>query len=167
MMGSILAMPATFTRHRYELPMMGAFFVIGAMEMFAVHLLVSLWSPAVAWMLTALTLMFLAHIALLVHGLMTWPTLIDDTGVTVRHGRRSEIFVPLSQVTGSEDVAFRPEEKGPHVFRASLMASPNVILRLAEPVSWRRKRLERISMRLDEPAAFQFELAARLRERAH
>jgi hypothetical protein len=103
-------MQASFTRHRYELPTLAVFFSIALVELFAVHLLVALWSPTAAWVLSALTVMALGQIALLIHGMIRWPTLIDDTGITVRHGMRSEIFVPLNVVASVEDVAFQPEE---------------------------------------------------------
>lgn len=155
-------MQASFTRHRYELPMLGVFFVIAFVELFAVHLLVALWSPNAAWILTALTVLGMAQIALLVHEMTKWPSLIGDTGVTVRHGKRSEIFVPLNLIASVEDVAFRPEEKGPQTFRATILAQPNVAIRLSEPLRYGKRLLSTISLRLDDPAAFLAALRPRL-----
>ena len=157
---------ASFTRHRYEMPTLAAFFVIALVELLTVHLLVSLWSPIAAWVLSGLTVLMLGQIALLVHGMMKWPTVIDDTGIIVRHGRRGEIFVPLAQVASIEDVAFRPEEKGPHAFRATVLAQPNVAIRLSEPLPYGRRTVSSISMRLDDPASFLRMLNARLADEA-
>jgi hypothetical protein len=68
--------------------------------------------------------------------------------------------VPLNLITGVEDVAFRPEEKGPQTFRASLLAQPNVAIRLSQPLRHGRRTLSTISMRLDDPATFLAALRA-------
>lgn len=138
------------------------FFAIAFVELFAAHLLVALWSSTAAWALSALTVLALGQIALLVHGMAKWPTLVDERGITVRHGRRREIVVPLSLVESVDDVAFRPEEKGPQTFRATVLAQPNVALRLSEPLPYKKRMLSTITMRLDEPAAFLATLRARL-----
>lgn len=153
---------ARFTRHRYELLMLAVFFSIALVELFAAHLLVALWSSTAAWVLSALTILALGQIALLVHGMISRPTLLDDSGITVRHGRRSEIFVPLDLVERVEDVAFRPTEKGPQTFRATVLAQPNVAIRLSEPVRHGKRMLSTISMRLDDPAQFLAALSLRL-----
>ncbi len=155
-------MQASFTRHRYELPILAIFAVIALIELLALHLLVSLWSSTVAWVLTALTMLMLGQMALLIHGLINRPTLIEDAGVTVRHGRRGEIFVPITKIASIENVAFQPEEKGVQTFRATVLAQPNVALRLSEPLVHGRRKLQSITMRLDQPSAFRAELSARL-----
>jgi hypothetical protein len=151
----------SFTRHRYELPMLWVFFAIALVELFAVHLLVSLWSGTAAWLLSAATIVALGQIGLLIHGLVKWPTLIDGRSVVVRHGRRGEIVVPLSRIAAVEDVAFRPEEKGAHVFRATLLAQPNLAIRLSEPLRHGRKLLQCITLRLDDPDRFHAALIDR------
>ena len=157
---------ASFSRHRYELPTLAVFLSLAMIELFVVHLLVAMWSPVAAWVLTALTIFGIAQIALLIHGMIRWPTLIGQAGLTVRHGRRKEIFVPFAQIAKIEDVAFRPEEKGPQAFRATVLAQPNVGIRLSSPLVHGRRRLESILMRLDDPAAFRAALSARLKDAA-
>jgi hypothetical protein len=142
--------------------MLGVFFSIACVELFVVHLLVALWSAAAAWALSALTLFGLAQIAMLVRGMIRWPTLIDDTRITIRHGRRSEILVPLDVVESVEDVAFQPEEKGPKTFRATVLAQPNLCIRVSPAVLYRSRALSTICLRLDEPSAFRAELEARI-----
>jgi hypothetical protein len=156
-------MSASFTRHRYELPLLAVFFALALVELFVVHLLVAMWSSTAALVLTTLTVIGLVPLALMMHGLATWPTMIEGTGVRVRHGRRGEIFVPFTQIVSSEDVALRSEERGAHVFRATILAHPNIMMRLAEPLPHKRRKLESIAMRLDEPAAFRAALDACLR----
>lgn len=136
------------------MPTLWVFFAIALVELLAVHLLVFQWSPLAAWVLSGVTVLVMGQIALLVHGMTKWPTLVDDTGITVRHGRRGELFVPLAQVASVEDVAFRPDERGSQTFRASLLAPPNIAIRLSEPLHYSQRALSSITMRLDDPAGF-------------
>lgn len=155
-------MRASFTRHRYELPTLGVFFALALVELFAVHLLIALWSPTAAWILSALTVLALAQIVLLVHGMIRSPTHVDETTITVLHGRRSRVVVPLSSISSIEEVAFQPEEKGPRTLRATVLAQPNVAIRLSAPLQHGKRTLSTITMRLDEPAAFLATVRARL-----
>jgi hypothetical protein len=142
--------------------MLAAFFAIALIELFVVHLLVSLWSTTAAWILSALTLLGLIQIGLLIDGMIRWPTRIGGTSLDVRHGRLGELVVPLDQIASVEDVAFRPEQKGPQVFRATVLAQPNVAIKLAPPLPYRRRMLEWITLRLDEPELFRAEIGRRL-----
>lgn len=151
---SSLEVQESFTRHRYEMPILAVFMTIAVVELLVVHFLVSLWSATAAWVLSGLTALMLGQIVLLVHGMIRWPTLIDSSGITIRHGRRGKIFVPLAQVVSVEDVAFRFEEKGSQTFRATVLAQPNLAIRLSKPLTYKRRSLLSITMRLDEPASF-------------
>ena len=153
---------ASFTRYRYELPTLAVFFMLALLELLAVHLLLSIWSPVAAWVLSGLTVLMLFQMSLLVHGMVKWPTVVDDTKIIVRHGRRGDVIVPLAQVVSIEDVSFRPEEKGPQAFRATVLAQPNIRIRLSEPLHRGRRTLSSISIRLDDPASFISVVSARL-----
>ncbi len=74
--------------------------------------------------------------------------------------------MPLSTVAKVEDVACSPQEAGPTVFRASLLAKRNVAQRLTVPLRAGRKAVSAISMGLDEPAAFLAEVVRRQRASA-
>lgn len=138
--------------------MLWTFLSLATVELFAVHLLVALWSSIAAWMLSILTGLGVAQIALLMRGLTKWPTLVDDTGVTIRHGVRSEIFIPLHHIEKIEDVSFQPEQKGPHTFRATILAQPNLCVHVSPALPIRRRVLSTICLRLDDPAGFLHEL---------
>lgn len=152
---------ASFTRHRYELPLLGVFLGLAAVELVAVHLLVSLWKPAVAWVLTALSAAAILQIAFLIRGLKRHPTTVDAQHIHVRHGWAGDLPVPLASIASVENVAFAPEEHGRGVFRASLIASPNVALRLREAVAVRRRSVSLVTLRIDDPEAFIGEVRAR------
>jgi hypothetical protein len=152
---------AVFSRHRYELPLLTVFLCLALLELIAVHFLMSMWSVTAAWVLTVLSAVAVVQIALLIRGLIQNPTVVDRNHVHVRHGRAGQVSVPLSDIVKAEFVAFAPEEQGRHVFRASLIASPNIALHLGKPVQIRRSGRTLIALRLDEPQAFLSTLAER------
>jgi hypothetical protein len=141
------------------MPLLCVFLSLALLELLAVHLLVSLWSGTAAWVLTGLSILAVVQIAWLIRGMVRHPHEIDETHVRVRHGTAGLVEVPLSSMVRAENVAFAPEEKGAEVFRATLIASPNVALRLEPPVAMRRRQVSTIILRLDDPAAFLARLA--------
>jgi hypothetical protein len=151
--------PTRFSRHRYELPLLCVFLGLALVELLTVHLLLSLWSRTAAWVLTAFSVLAVAQIAWLIRGMVRHPHEIDTRHVHVRYGAAGHIKLPLSSIVQAENVAFRPEEKGAGVFRATLIASPNVALRLDPAVTTRRLPVSTITLRLDDPARFLARLA--------
>lgn len=160
------SVPARFSRHRYELPLLSVFLGLALLELVVVHLLVSMWSSTAAWVLTALSIAAVLQIAWLIRGMVWHPTLIGDGCIHVRHGGAGEITVPIASVERVDFVAYAPEEKGAGVFRATLLASPNIALRLGTPVTVRRRERSTLLLRMDDAEAFMARLAAEQRGRA-
>lgn len=150
-----------FSRHRYEFPLLGMFGVIALIELVVVHLLVAQWSVTAATILSALTLLAMVQLGWLMRCMALRPTLVDRESILVRHGGRGEILVPMAAIESIEDVSFAPEEKGLATFRASLLAQPNVVLRLREPLAVGKRRVSTIALRLDDGHGFMREVAAR------
>jgi hypothetical protein len=138
---------------------MSVFLCLALLELVAVHLLLVMWSTTAAWILTALSLLAVGQIAWLIRGMIRYPMEIDGSCVRVRFGAAGHLAVPLGTVARTENVAFAPEQKGAHVFRTTILASPNLALHLTEPM--RRRLISTITLRLDDPAAFMAQLAAR------
>jgi hypothetical protein len=160
------AVPAdarAFSRYGYELPLLGALGAVATIELVVVHLLLSQWSHVAALVLSLATLVTIIRVGLTVRDMARWPTLVDDQAVVVRHGGRGEIHVLLATIESVENVAFAPEERGRTIFRATLLAQPNVALRLGVPVQVGKKEVTTITMRLDDPAAFIAEVEQRRR----
>lgn len=152
---------ARFSRHRYELPLLSVFLCLALLELVTVHLLLAMWSMTAAWTLTALSLLAVAQIGWLIRGLVEHPTEVDGSAVHVRYGAAGRLTVPLDSIVRVANVAFAPEQKGPDVFRATVIASPNLALHLAAPISVRRRQVSTLALRLDDPAAFMARLASR------
>jgi hypothetical protein len=137
---------------------------LAALELVGVHLLVSRWSVAAAFVLSALSLGAMVQIALLIQGLVRFRTEVDQTFGRVRHGRAGCVPVPIASIESADYVAFAPEERGPHVFRTGLIAAPNIALRLSKPVQVRRAARTVVTLRLDEPQAFLSLLHGRMKQ---
>ena len=154
-----------FSYHRQELPLLGAFVVIVAMELLLVHLLASQWSPRAAWALSTATSLVLVHIALLVRAMIVRPILVDDRGVTVCCGLTTEVFLPFDVLERLEIGTARPAPAARAALRTTLFAVPNMTLRLAGPVALQRlgsrRLVDQIVLRVDEPDAFRADIEAR------
>jgi len=154
-----------FAYHRHELPMILLLASFAVIELFLMHLLLSLWSNTAAWIASALTLAAFLHMTLLVRAMIRRPILVDDRTVRVRCGIATELVVPIANITRLEDSRFAPEPRGPGVFRATVLAHPNLTMHLAPPVPMKKGarvfRIHRLALRLDDAEAFCKLVAAR------
>lgn len=147
-----------FSYYRYELPLIGVFAMLAAIELVVVHLLVSMWNGTAAWILSAATLAALAHIAVLISAMIGRPILVCGDKLVIRCRLRRELVFPIANVAAVEDVALSPEPKGATVLRATVLAHPNIALRLDPALVYRRfgrlQTIEIIALRVDRPEAF-------------
>lgn len=148
-----------FSYHRYELPLIGVFATLAAIELVVVHVLVSIWNGTAAWILSAATLAALAYIAGLIGAMIGRPILVCGDRLVIRCRLRRELVVPVVNVAAVEDVALSPEPKGAGVLRATVLAHPNIALRLDPALVCRRfgrpRAIETIALRIDRPEAFR------------
>lgn len=148
----------SFTAERSELPMLYVLLALGSIELLVVHLLVSLASPAAAWVLSAVTILGVVQIATIVRRVKRRPTLVTGDGLVIRSAKGYELTLPWNRVAAVEPIGFGPEPKGPDVLRASLLSHPNVLVRATEPFTVRQLGLTRTAsaaaLRVDQPAAF-------------
>jgi hypothetical protein len=154
-----------FAYHRHELPMILLLASFALVELFLMHLLLSLWSNTAALIASALTLAAFLHMTMLVRAMIRRPILVDAHNVRVRCGIATEVLVPIASITRLEDSRFAPEPRGPGVFRATLLAHPNLTMHLAPPVPMKKGArvflIHRLALRLDEAEAFCKLVAAR------
>ncbi|WP_158703002.1 hypothetical protein [Allosphingosinicella vermicomposti] len=148
-------MPLVFSYYRSQAPMLWVFLVLASIELFAVHLLVSLWSAKAAWILSGLSLLTIAWILHLIRSLRLRPVEAGPDAVLLRLGNLSEVRLMPSNVadirTNWPGTALKEEG----VLNLSLLAYPNVLISLVEPTRSKRGRLiSAIAHRLDDPAGF-------------
>lgn len=143
-----------FAYHRAVAPMMWVFVGIASVELVVTHLLVALWKP---WVAIALSLTSLAGVVWLVRllfSLKRLPVLIEDDRLVMRVGTLKRIDVPRDRVAGLRAVWDAGTFKRGEAVKLSLIAWPNVVVDLTEPVPGWRRPVRGIGHRLDDPAAF-------------
>jgi hypothetical protein len=101
----------------------------------AVHLLVSLWSPAVAWVLTILTLYGALWFVADYRASVLRPVLVTADALVVRTGVRWTAVVPRARIVAVH--LARPDTRqrvDGRVLHATLVGTPSLWIELSEPV---------------------------------
>ncbi|PEQ10679.1 hypothetical protein B2G71_21080 [Novosphingobium sp. PC22D] len=154
-----------YAYHRHLAPMMITLLVLQFIEIGVVHLLVGLWSARAALILFALSMAGLVYLVGLIKSLRLMPVLLGGTGLRVRAGLLIDQHIACAQIAEIATSFDRETIDARTTLNAALLAWPNVLLRLREPIVrpglLRTRRIEAVAFRLDDPAPF---LAA-LRER--
>jgi len=126
----------SFTVHRragYLAVLIGLAMVLVA-ETIALHLLVSQWSRAGAWILTGLSLYALIWITGDYRAIVARPMLMAPTHLSMRLGIRWEADFPIDQISQSSLLEPHRETRTRDILVAALLGQPNLKVRLKEPV---------------------------------
>jgi hypothetical protein len=132
---------------------------IACCELFVVHLLVALWSRAGALILTALTLGSIIWLVTAIGAMRTRPILIGEGVLVMRVGRLKRATVPLCNIEGVVQSWDRELLKRRSTLNLALVAYPNIVIALRDPLPGRRA-VRHIAHRLDDPTAFLAALEA-------
>jgi len=138
--------------------------IVVVVEVAPVHLLVALWSPAAAWVLTGLSLYTVLWLLGDYRAVVLRPSLLRATPhgevLEVRLGVRWNLRLPLAAVRAVRRVGARPPAAStPGYLRAVAIGQPRFLLELAEPVTargpygWRRE-VSLLGLTVDDEAAF-------------
>ena len=158
-----------FSYHRHLTPMCAALLILSAIEITVYHLLVGHWSRTAAIVMFVLSDVGFVYLVGLIKSFRFRPVLLTPGGVRVRAGFLIDQLVPFDAIV-AVDAGFTGEEvRDAATLNASLLAWPNVMLRLDRPLprrSWlRRGSFTRVAFRLDDPAPFVRLLAWRVGQR--
>jgi hypothetical protein len=144
-----------FTMHRQSgVAMLFGFLAgVSVMEAAVVHLAVSRWSAAFAWVLTGISIYGAIWLAALARSFPIRPVLVTEEELILRAGLLWSVRIPRRIMTVERTGAACD-------LRVPLLAEPNLMLRLSEPVSacgiyGITRRVTSIGIALDDPAAFQ------------
>jgi hypothetical protein len=149
------AAPLAFSYSRALAPPMWAFACIMAVELVVIHLLVSaLWSRTAAAILSILSLAALVWTIAFIRSLKRLPVLIDAERVTMRLGFLKSVRVPLDRVAGVRTAWPGEALKQRAVLNLALINYPNVMLDLDPPLLTRRRSVDAVAHRLDDPSGF-------------
>ncbi|WP_394439927.1 hypothetical protein ACGGKE_03105 [Sphingobium naphthae] len=123
-------------------------------EAMVVHLLVALWHPWAALILSMLTLALVGWFSLFIRSLRRHPVRVDAEGLTWPIGSLRSLTVPWRQVAGLRVDWTLKELRAAGVFNGALVAHPNIVVALDPPVQAGRGSIPSLAHRLDEPSAF-------------
>jgi hypothetical protein len=155
--------PATFTYHRkvaYGAMVAALLFVLVA-ETIGAHVLLQRWSPAAAWVLTALSLYSGFWLLGLYQAVRLRPIRVEEDGLLIRIGLKWRVWVPFADVAGAEILrggTVLPKRK--ELLRAVVLGEARYLLRLARPLTAEgpygiRRQVEQIAFTVDEPQRFE------------
>lgn len=140
-----------FTYHRAIAPMMWVVVGLSSIELLVVHLLVSHWLPRFAITLSLLTLAGVIWLIWAIVAMRSRPVEVGPDGLVMRVGGFKSVSVPVDAVAS---VTAAGSERDRSALNLALVAHPNVMVELREPLAWRRRSIQRIAHRLDDPAGF-------------
>lgn len=142
----------SFSSRRGIAPMLWALLVLCAIEAAVTHLLLALWWPRVAAVLSLASAGMLIWAVRGVAGMRTRPSTVDDHGVSLRTGRLVAVTIPWRQIGGvrCDEVPRRQ----PGTLNLALVAQANVVIDCTPPLRRGRRQYDRVAHRLDDAAAF-------------
>jgi hypothetical protein len=147
--------PLAFAYSRSLAPMMWVLMGLSLVEIGVVHLLIALLlSHIVALLLSAFTAAFLLWLVLLIRSFARLPVLVSERAIVMRAGFLRSVEIPLEGVATVRGAFSGDEIKRKGVLNLALLAFPNVLIELRQPLSVGRRSIKAVAHKLDEPAAF-------------
>ncbi|NYT39917.1 hypothetical protein HZY97_04055 [Sphingomonas sp. R-74633] len=146
--------PSEHPYHRSLAPMMWVFAGIAGLELVIVHFLLALWDWRVALAVTLVSLAGVTWLVRAIRSFRTMPVTLDSEQVAFRAGHIAALEVPVASVSAVRTQWAGPEVKRRDVLNLGLIAYPNVLVELSEPVQRRRRAIRAVAHRFDDPAAF-------------
>ncbi len=134
--------------------MMWAFMAVLIAETLIVHLLVALWKPWVAVLLSVLSITALVWLTDAIRSFRRLPVEIVDGQLVWRAGKLKRCVVPVAQIEGLRRNWTAADLKGHSVFNCALIAYPNVFVELSVPALIGQRSISGLAHRLDNPQAF-------------
>jgi hypothetical protein len=135
--------------------MMWAFVAIAATELAVVHVLVAMWSWRVAFALSAVTFGSILWLVGVIRSFERLPVQIADGQLLMRVGTLKQAKTPLGNLAGLAPHWDAAMLKQRDLINLALIAYPNVVVLLRQPVAASRGRMvSKIAHRLDDPHAF-------------
>ncbi|MEL6653171.1 MAG: hypothetical protein AAFQ87_20400 [Bacteroidota bacterium] len=158
-----------FSYHRKNgvLSLYGAFMGLILLEAVGIHFLIAIWSPALAWVLTALSLYSFFQVFGMVRAIPKRPIRFRDQDLFLPYGLLAELAVPFSTIESVEFSRRRVGEEEIHKLSPlGDFESHNIILHLREPVQMiglygRKRNVQKLAFFIDDTAGFQTQLSQR------
>lgn len=140
--------------HRSLAPMMWVFAVLAGLELVIVHFLLALWDWRLALVVTLISLAGVVWLVRAIRSFRRLPVLVDGERLVLRAGHIAAVAVPVANVHAIRTSWESGEIKRRDALNLGLIAYPNVLVELAEPVLRRRRAIRVVAHRFDDPATF-------------
>jgi hypothetical protein len=139
--------------------------VLIAFESIGVHLLVSIWSTKIAWIITCLDVYGALWMIGDYHALRLRPTLITRDAIEIRHGLRWSARIARDNVVSIDRIAGESDWKRRTTLKLALMDDPRLLIRLRAPViahgiAGIKRTIDAIAILPDDEASFMAALAS-------
>lgn len=164
--------PGSFSYHRTNAyaAVVGAILCAAAVELAAGHFLLQMWSATAAWVHLAVGAYSVLWLLGDFQGMRHRPIRLAEGALLVRTGLRWSVRVPYRQIATVTSMRRVPTDADDHL-DAVAFGSPQFSVRLRAPVVadgpyGLTKRVASLTLRVDDPAAFETQLRARLAESA-
>jgi len=151
----------SFSVHRGVgyIALMTAAMIALVVETTAVHLLLRLWSPVAAWVLTGISLYTLVWLLGDLHAVRLRPLQICDETLHLRLGLRWTASIPLESIRAVQDPQDAEQSRGREHLKAVLAGAPNRRIRLTGPIRavglyGLTRQVTTIDLHIDDPADF-------------
>jgi len=146
--------------------MMWILVAIATVETLVVHLLVALWRPWAAAVLSFVSVATIMWVVELIRSFEKLPVKIADGRLIWRVGTLRQTTVSLENVEGLKSGWTASDIKRRDVLNCAMIAYPNTVVVLSEPVQIGRHFVSALAHRLDDPTAFATAIGSLLRDRA-
>lgn len=143
-----------FPYHRSIAPMLWVMVALSSIELIVVHFLLSFWSPTIAFILSALTLVSIVWIVLTVRSMRRLPVLLDEDRLVMRVGTLRCLDIPLDRIGGLRSDFDAAALKQSGIANLALLAWPNVFIELRTPIQQGRREFGGVAHKLDDGPAF-------------
>ena len=136
-------------------------------EMIALHTLIWLWAPGLAWVVTVLSLYGMLWLLGDWRAVCLRPILVEKDALIVRIGLRWTVQVPFVAIASVRPVeAQPPSRKTPGYLKALLLGIPPYLIALNHPIVahglyGRRKTITMIGLAVDDTVSFEAALKHR------
>jgi hypothetical protein len=148
-----------FSYHRGSRLLVWSLLFVAILEIVALHAVISIWSAKAAWTITIISMLGMVYLLGLVNAFARLPLLVSPEGLRVRTGLIIDQRLRFDEIASIETVMDCGDPKRPGFLKASVLAYPNVVVRLRRPMAIDRllkgpKTCDLIGLHLDAPADF-------------
>lgn len=138
--------------------MMWVILALSVIELFVVHFIVSFFYPKVAIIISIITLFSIIWLIGFLFSMKRMPVLLGQEKLVMRLGNAVSVTIDRANIAGTRDSWSDESLQTDKVLRLSMIAYPNLVLDLKEPVTytsfWKKRQTTAIAHRLDNIDAF-------------